>query len=57
MDQLLLQLLKGAVVDVDGEAELTALAGALLRNLPADVVVDLCLLWFRELNPLFFTSI
>lgn len=57
MYQLLLQLLKGTVVDVDGEVELTALTGALLRNLSADVVVDFCLLCFRELNPLLFTNI
>lgn len=57
MHQLLLQLFKGAVVDVDGEAELAALAGALLRNLPADAVVDFCLPWFTELNPLFLIDI
>lgn len=57
MHQLLLQLFKGTVVDVDREAELTSLTGALLRNLSAHAVVDFCLSWFRELNPLFFTSI
>lgn len=49
--QLLLQLLKGAAVDVDGDIELAALAGALLRNLPADP------LRLPELNPLAFASV
>lgn len=57
MYQLLLQLFEGAVVDVDGEVELAALTGALLRNLSADVVGGFCPLWFRELDPLFFTNI
>lgn len=57
MHQLLLQLFKGTVVDVDGEAELTSLTGALLGNLSAHAVLDFCLSWFRELNPLFFTNI
>lgn len=57
MHKLLLQLFKGTVVDVDGAVELTALTGALLRNLSADTVVDFGLLWLRELNPLFLTNI
>lgn len=52
MDQLLLQLLKGAVVDVDWAVELSALSGALLRKLPAEVEVEFCPLRFRELHPL-----
>lgn len=57
MYQLLLQLLKGAVVDVDGTVQLAALRGALLRNLPAQVEVEVCLLWFRELNALLLPNI
>lgn len=56
MDQLLLQLLKGAVVDVDGAVELAALAGALLGGLSAEVQ-EFCLLRLRELNPVLVPDI
>lgn len=57
MHQLLLQLFKRTVVDVDWAVELSALSGALLRNLPAEVEVEFCPLWFRELHPLSFPNI
>lgn len=57
MYQLLLQLFKGTVIDVDWAVELSALSGALLRNLPAEVEVEFFPLWFRELHPISFPDI
>lgn len=54
MDQLLLQLVKGAVVDVDGAVELSAFGGALLRDLSAEAGVELHPVRFGELDPVFF---
>lgn len=56
MDQLLLQLVKGAVVDVDGAVELSAFGGALLRDLSAEAGVELHPLRFGELDPVFFPN-
>lgn len=56
MDQLLLQLVKGAVVDVDGAVELSAFGGALLRGLSAEAGAELRPLRFGELDPVFFPN-
>lgn len=57
MYELLLQVLQGAVVDVNWTLKLAAVIGALLGHLPAEADMEICLLWFRELDSLFFTQI
>lgn len=55
--QLLLQVLQGAVVDVDWTLKLAAVTGALLGDLPAEADVEIGLVWFRELDSLFLTQV
>lgn len=52
MDQLLLQMLQRAVVDVDRTLQMAAVRGAVLGNLSAKT--EVCSLGLRELN--FFLS-
>lgn len=57
MHELFLQVLQRAVVDIDWTPQLRTLTGTLLRHLPVETDVKVCLEGHRELDSIFVSWI